>query len=236
MIGRPASIVTERLSAKSRPATAWKWARFGEPLPAYAYVPGGPWPHPNRARRKGTRATSRHRARRLTLTLAIEPWFRAGVELFNAGYYWEAHEVWEGLWHAYGRRGADGRHLKALIKLAAAGVKVREGRRARRAHPLPPRRRAVRRGGREGGGPNWGSTSTLGQARRRRIAENPPRDPGPPGAPVSRVFAFRIELDRPQHSERMTDGRRDLKPALAQVPAPAGAERERQACRTMIRA
>ena len=28
-----------------------------------------------------------------------------GIDLFNDGYYWEAHEVWEGLWHACGLRG-----------------------------------------------------------------------------------------------------------------------------------
>ncbi len=50
-----------------------------------------------------------------------------GIELFNHGYYWEAHEVWESLWHAAGRTGLIADFLKALIKLAAAGVKVREG-------------------------------------------------------------------------------------------------------------
>ncbi len=50
-----------------------------------------------------------------------------GVDLFNHGYYWEAHEVWEGLWAAAGRKGMTADFLKALIKLAAAGVKVRQG-------------------------------------------------------------------------------------------------------------
>jgi predicted metal-dependent hydrolase len=51
-----------------------------------------------------------------------------GCDLFNLGYYWEAHETWEGLWHACGRRGTTADFLKGLIKLAAAGVKAREGR------------------------------------------------------------------------------------------------------------
>ena len=65
-----------------------------------------------------------------------------GVDLFNHGYYWEAHEAWESLWHAAGRRGATAEFLKGLIKLAAAGVKAREGnsrgveRHARRAIEL----------------------------------------------------------------------------------------------------
>jgi hypothetical protein len=47
--------------------------------------------------------------------------------LFNHGFYWEAHEAWESLWHAVGRQGPVAAWLKALIKLAAAGVKAREG-------------------------------------------------------------------------------------------------------------
>lgn len=50
-----------------------------------------------------------------------------GFALFQRGYYWEAHETWEGLWIAAGRKGAVGELLKGLIKLAAAGIKVRQG-------------------------------------------------------------------------------------------------------------
>jgi hypothetical protein len=53
--------------------------------------------------------------------------FRYGVDLFNHGYYWEAHEAWEGVWHACGRQGKLADFLKGLIHLAAAGVKSREG-------------------------------------------------------------------------------------------------------------
>ena len=65
-----------------------------------------------------------------------------GIDLFNHGYYWESHEAWEALWHAAGRRGTTADFLKGLIKLAAAGVKAREGNRdgigrhARRAADL----------------------------------------------------------------------------------------------------
>jgi uncharacterized protein len=52
------------------------------------------------------------------------------IDLFNHGFYWEAHEAWEALWHAAGRRGVTADFLKGLIKLAAAGVKAREGRAA----------------------------------------------------------------------------------------------------------
>src|SRR5690606_3951249 len=49
--------------------------------------------------------------------------------------YWEAHEVWEGLWQECGRRGREADALKALIALAAAGVKGTAGQAAgRRRH------------------------------------------------------------------------------------------------------
>lgn len=50
-----------------------------------------------------------------------------GIDLFNHGFYWEAHEVWEGLWVACGRRGPTATFLQALINLAAAGFKARSG-------------------------------------------------------------------------------------------------------------
>jgi len=56
--------------------------------------------------------------------------FAWGSDLFNHGYYWEAHEAWEGLWQVAGR-GAPLRTLfKGLILVSAAGVKIREGKHA----------------------------------------------------------------------------------------------------------
>ena len=51
-----------------------------------------------------------------------------GLDLFNHGYYWESHECWEAVWHNAGRHGLLADFLKALIKIAAALVKAREGR------------------------------------------------------------------------------------------------------------
>ena len=53
--------------------------------------------------------------------------FLYGCDLLNHGFYWEAHEAWETLWHAAGRKGEIADFLKGLIKLAAAAVKAREG-------------------------------------------------------------------------------------------------------------
>ena len=97
------------------------------PLPPYSYVPGGAHPHPI-SDPAGHMANRAHSA-----PAAIDPadWpasrdFLHGIDLFNHGFYWEAHEAWEGLWHAAGRRGATADFLKGLIKLAAAGVKHRQ--------------------------------------------------------------------------------------------------------------
>src|SRR5207302_323032 len=95
------------------------------PWPTYSYIPGGPWPHP-------TREAERLQTPK-PVAVAIEdddwsnsPLYLRGVALFNGGYYWESHEAWEYLWHAHHRRGPTADLLKALIKLGAAGVKVRE--------------------------------------------------------------------------------------------------------------
>lgn len=80
------------------------------PLPATAYVPGRP-----QARRP---ADTGH---------AMADLFDHGVALFDAGYYWEAHEAWERLWQAAPPDSAMRHRLQGLIALAAAGVKVRQG-------------------------------------------------------------------------------------------------------------
>jgi hypothetical protein len=51
-----------------------------------------------------------------------------GIDLFNRGFYWEAHEAWEAVWVGAGRKGPVAELARGLIKLAAAGVKVRQGR------------------------------------------------------------------------------------------------------------
>ena len=41
-----------------------------------------------------------------------------GVDLFNSGHYWEAHEVWEAEWTP-DRKGHDSGFYKGLIQIAA---------------------------------------------------------------------------------------------------------------------
>ena len=113
--------------------------------------------------------------------VAASPLFRRGVELFNAGYYWEAHEAWEALWHAAGRRGPTADLLKGLIKLAAAGVKVRE-RQEHGVGPTPGAPRSASPAREQGGGHQLGLDLDVWIERALAIAESPPTDPGPPDA------------------------------------------------------
>ncbi len=95
------------------------------PLPPYTHVPGRT-PHPERdPDGHGVRLPP-------TAVAAVDPtaWrdctaFLYGVDLFNAGFSWEAHEAWEDLWRGYPRNSESGLILGGLIKLAAAGVKAR---------------------------------------------------------------------------------------------------------------
>lgn len=46
--------------------------------------------------------------------------FEYGADCFNFGYFWEAHEVWEGVWHATPRDHPTRDFLKGMIQVAAA--------------------------------------------------------------------------------------------------------------------
>jgi hypothetical protein len=94
-----------------------------EPLPPYTFIPGHA-PHPV----SDPTGHSFGRIQAAAAPLDLEHWienhdYLRGLDLFNHGFYWEAHEAWEGLWHAAGRTGTTAMFLKGLIKLAAGGVK-----------------------------------------------------------------------------------------------------------------
>jgi hypothetical protein len=50
-----------------------------------------------------------------------------GVDLFNAGFYWEAHEVWEELWKRAPSSSRSRAFLQGLIQCAAASLKAASG-------------------------------------------------------------------------------------------------------------
>ena len=95
--------------------------------PAYAYIPGH-WPHPSNdvnGHSYGVHASP-------ACALDLASWqdcttYMDGIWLFNEGYYWEAHEAWEAIWKLMGRHGIEEQFLKGLIKVAASGIKIRQG-------------------------------------------------------------------------------------------------------------
>lgn len=91
-------------------------------LPEYTYVPGVT-PHP-------ISHPQGHWRQRPELTSEVEGLLEWGLRLFNHGYYWEAHEIWEAAWVRLGRTGLDADFVKGFIKLAACGVKCLEGNQA----------------------------------------------------------------------------------------------------------
>ena len=97
------------------------------PFPSYRFVPGKA-PHP-------TRDQDGHSYNEPPVQLApFDPhdWYACeeylyGIDLFNHGYWWEAHEALEAVWAAAGRRTETGLFIKGLIQIAAAHLKRSQG-------------------------------------------------------------------------------------------------------------
>lgn len=49
--------------------------------------------------------------------------FSAGFEAFDAGYFWEAHEIWEPVWMALPPASRERHLLQGVIQLANAALK-----------------------------------------------------------------------------------------------------------------
>lgn len=87
-------------------------------LPKYRYIPG-----------KGPKDEKRQDIPKFNLKkLNEENWksneaYLYGIDLFNHAFYYEAHEVWEELWHFTGRNTHEGKFLKAMIQCSAALLK-----------------------------------------------------------------------------------------------------------------
>lgn len=96
-------------------------------LPDYTYVPGSDTPHPYRDARGHSYQRKSPSPKMLTAnTWAENRHYLLALDYFNHGYYWESHEEWERLLRTTGTDSPVGRFLKGLVKLSAAGVKVRE--------------------------------------------------------------------------------------------------------------
>ena len=95
-------------------------------FPPYAFVPGSGTPHPTGDPRGHSYTGEREEP---PPWLPPEDWrscedYLWGVDLYNHGYLWEAHEAWEGLWHVSKHEPDMADFLQGLIQCAAAALKV----------------------------------------------------------------------------------------------------------------
>ena len=93
-------------------------------FPPYAFLPGRD-PHPTR----DPRGHSYGEALEDAVFHPPETWadneeYLYGVDLYNHGYLWEAHEAWEGLWHPAKTDELVGPFLQGLIQCTAACLKI----------------------------------------------------------------------------------------------------------------
>lgn len=100
------------------------WPRYSaRPLPPYRFVQGRT-PHPRRDP-KG-HAFGKPEPRPPAFPPAQwrnSEWYLYGVDLYNFAYWWESHEVFEGLWHVVGHHTEQGQFFQAIIQVAAANLK-----------------------------------------------------------------------------------------------------------------
>lgn len=97
------------------------------PFPSYRFVPGKT-PHP-------TRDPEGHSYNKHPEKLAAfksGQWqscdeYLYGIDLFNHGYWWEAHEALEAVWVAAGRQTETGLFIQGLIQIAVAHLKNFQG-------------------------------------------------------------------------------------------------------------
>ena len=158
------------------------------PLPPYSYVPGL-FPHP-------VSDPVGHMHGQHEADMPRDDATSFGFDLFNHGYYWEAHEAWEHCWVAEDRQGELADALKGLIKLAAAGVKAREGkpegvrRHARRAEQLL---RASSSPNQTSLPESWRQASADWAEQARRVHETADQWIDTRDQPVIAVFDFTLE-------------------------------------------
>jgi len=99
----------------------------GRDFPPYAFLPGRD-PHPTRdpAGHSYGHEEPAPPPQSPALWRECEPYLW-GVDLYNHGYLWEAHEAWEGLWHVSKPDRIQALFLQGLIQCAAAWLKIPMG-------------------------------------------------------------------------------------------------------------
>jgi len=94
----------------------------GPTMPPFAHLPGRGPRHADGAF-SDLVATARGDRAALERSAA----WRTGLAWCDAGYYWEAHELFEAVWAALPQNAAERRMVQAMIQLANAGLKARMG-------------------------------------------------------------------------------------------------------------
>tara|TARA_R110002049_G_scaffold261543_1_gene437650 strand:+ start:349 stop:828 length:480 start_codon:yes stop_codon:yes gene_type:complete len=94
-------------------------------LPQYAHLPGET-PHP-----KKSGGHSENLKDPISHSINLSNWnthsdYLFGVDLYNLGYFWEAHVWWEAVWKA-NQKGPERDFIQGLIKMAAGALKERMG-------------------------------------------------------------------------------------------------------------
>ena len=97
------------------------------PFPPYRFIPGLA-PHPTR----DPEGHSYNQEPDPLKSFDPDKWhscgeYLYGIDLFNHGYWWEAHESLEAVWAAAGRRTNTGFFVQGLIQIAVAHLKKFQG-------------------------------------------------------------------------------------------------------------
>jgi len=100
-----------------------------KPFPPYRYVPGR-FPHPTAHPDGHSYIAPGHPHPRAEF-YPPDQWRQSeeylyGADLYNHGYWWEAHESWEALWQVCDKRSPQGHFLQTLIQVSACHMKLHE--------------------------------------------------------------------------------------------------------------
>jgi len=95
-------------------------------FPPYRFVPGRD-PHPT-ANPAGHSYRLPGSSEHVAHLCSPQDWntsdeYLFGCDLYNHGYWWEAHEAWEELWQQSNKSGIQGRFLQGLIQVSACHLK-----------------------------------------------------------------------------------------------------------------
>ena len=96
-------------------------------LPPYAFTPGVN-PHPYKSEQGHMYGQEEPKVKKIDQThWQSNQDYLYALDLLNHGYFWESHVWFEALWNEHGRNSLIATLMKAFIKVAAAGVKARQG-------------------------------------------------------------------------------------------------------------